>query len=225
MKKLLIALGGAVVLLLGSAAPAWAHVEPTVEEAPAGGLVTFGLIIPHGCDGVGGDTVKVEVQMPEGVESATAQYIPGWAATVDDAGPVVVTWEGGALPHDQFGEFGLSVLLPDTPGEVAEFPTVQTCASGEEVSWIEHTVEGEDEPEHPAPAIALTESEGEHGHGTEETTDTTVADHGEGEATAAASSDDGSSDGTDNIAVIALVVGAVALLAAGYAVMTNRRAA
>ena len=34
MKKLLTVLGGAGVLLVGLAAPAWAHIEPTVEEAP-----------------------------------------------------------------------------------------------------------------------------------------------------------------------------------------------
>ena len=57
----------------------------------------------------------------------------------------------------------------------------------------------------------------------ESATDTTAVadDHG----TEDAATDSGDSDsGTDNIVVIALVVGAVALFAAGYAVMTNRRA-
>jgi uncharacterized protein YcnI len=214
MKKLLTVLGGAGVLLVGLAAPAWAHIEPTVEEAPAGGELTFALVVPHGCED-DSDTVKLEVQMPEGVE-ATPQFLPGWEATVDDAGPVVVTWEGGPLPHDQFMEFGLSVGLPDTPGETVLFPTIQTCESGAEVSWIEETPEGGEEPDHPAPAIALTESEGEHGHGEED-------EHAEqAAATTVSSDDDGSSD---SLAVVALIVGALGLLAGGYAVMSSRRAA
>ncbi|HEY8057405.1 MAG TPA: YcnI family protein, partial [Acidimicrobiales bacterium] len=211
MKKLLTVLGGAGVLLVGLAAPAWAHIEPTVEEAPAGGELTFALVVPHGCED-DSDTVKLEVQMPEGVESATPQFLPGWEATVDDAGPVVVTWEGGPLPHDQFMEFGLSVGLPDTPGETVLFPTIQTCESGAEVSWIEETPEGGEEPDHPAPAITLTEAEGEgHDHSEEEAAATTVS-----------SDDDGSSD---SLAVVALIVGALGLLAGGYAVMSSRRAA
>jgi len=59
----------------------------------------------------------------------------------------------------------------------------------------------------------------------ESATDTTAVADDHGTEDAATDSGDSDSDsGTDNIAVIALVVGAVALFAAGYAVMTNRRA-
>ena len=220
MKKLLTVLAGAGVLLVGLAAPAWAHIEPTVEEAPAGGFVTFALVVPHGCEDDTG-TVKLEVQMPDGVESATPQFLPGWEATVDDAGPVVVTWEGGPLPHDQFMEFGLSVQMPDTPGETVLFPTIQTCESGEEVSWIEATPEGGEEPEHPAPAIALTESDGEHTHG-EEGEEPAEDEHADDAVTGTTSSGDDSS--SDSLAVVALIVGALGLLVGGYAVMSSRRA-
>ena len=222
MKKLLTVLGGATVLVLGLAGPASAHVEPTIEEAPAGGYATFGLVIPHGCDGVGGDTVKVEVQMPEGVESATAGYLPGWDATVDEAGPVVVTWEGGPLPHDQFQEFGVSALMPETRGETGTCPTIQTCESGEEIAWMEETPEGGAEPEHPAPAIALVESDGDH-HAEEETTDTTVADEHGDEAAAA---DTGSSDEDANqgLAALALILGTLGFVAGGYALISVRKA-
>ena len=223
MKKLLTVLGGAGVLLVGLAAPAWAHIEPTVEEAPAGGELTFALVVPHGCED-DSDTVKLEVQMPDGIDEATPQFLPGWDATVDDAGPVVVTWEGGPLPHDTFAEFGLSVGLPDTPGETVLFPTIQTCESGAEVSWIEETPEGGEEPDHPAPAIALTEAEGEgHDHAEEPTATTTVDDGHAAEDAAADSSDD--DDSSDSLAVVALIVGALGLLAGGYAVMSSRRAA
>lgn len=219
MKKLLTVLGGAGVLLVGLAAPAWAHIEPTVEEAPAGGELTFALVVPHGCDDDTG-TVKLEVQMPDGVESATPQFLPGWEATVDDAGPVVVTWEGGPLPHDQFMEFGLSVGLPDTPGETVLFPTIQTCESGEEVSWIEETPEGGEEPEHPAPAIALTEAEG-HDHAEEGEEHAEEDEHAEDGATDTISSDDSDSNG---VAGLALILGMLGFLLGGYAVISSRRA-
>ena len=204
--------------------PASAHVEPTVEEAPAGGELTFALVVPHGCED-DSDTVKLEVQMPDGVESATPQFLPGWEATVDDAGPVVVTWEGGPLPHDQFMEFGLSVGLPDTPGETVLFPTIQTCESGEEVSWIEETPEGGEEPDHPAPAIALTEAEEEGHDHAEEPTATTMADDDHGSEDAAASDSEESEDGDSNgLAGLALILGMLGFLLGGYAVVTIRKA-
>lgn len=228
MKKLLSVLGAAAVLLLVFAGPASAHVSPTISEAPAGGYATFALIVPHGCDGEGGDTVSLEVQMPEGVESATPQNIPGWTATVDDAGPVVVTWEGGPLPHDQFMEFGLSIQMPETPGETALFPTIQTCESGEEIVWVEETPEGGEEPESPAPAIAITESEGEHGHGaeeeaTDEHAEEEVADeHGEEAAAADTASSD--EDENDGLAALALILGTLGFVVGGYALISVRRA-
>ena len=122
MKKLLIGLGAAVVVVLGVAGPASAHVTPSVTEAPAGSFQAITFRIGHGCEGDGGDTDKVEIQMPDGVATATPQALPGWEASVDDSGPVVVTFEGGPLPHDQYLEYGVALQLPDTPGEVAEFP-------------------------------------------------------------------------------------------------------
>lgn len=154
--------------------------------------------------------------MPEGVETATAGYLPGWEATVDESGPVVLTWEGGSRPHDQFQEFGVSVLLPDTPGETALFPTIQTCASGEEIAWIEETPEGGEEPEHPAPAIALVESEGDHHHGgEEETTDTTEAADEHGGEAAAPETGSRDEDETEGLAALALILGTTGFLFGG----------
>jgi uncharacterized protein YcnI len=218
MKKLLTGLGAAVVLLIGLAAPAAAHVTPTPSEAPAGGFAAITFRVGHGCEGEGGDTEKVEIQMPEGVESATPQAIPGWAASVDDSGPVVVTFEGGPLPHDEYLEFGVSLQLPDTPGESAMFPVIQSCVSGEEIAWTEETVEGEEEPESPAPVVAITEATG-HGHGGEADAEETAA--GEEAAATDTDSDDG---GSDTLAVVALIVGVLGLLAGGYAIVSTRRA-
>ena len=224
MKKLLTGLGAAAVAVLGIAAPAAAHVEPSIEEAPAGGFVTFTLYVGHGCED-DSPTTKLEVQMPEGVEEVTPQFLPGWEATVDDSDGLVVTWEGGPLPHDQFQQFGLSLAMPDTPGEVAEFPAIQTCESGASTSWTESTPEGGEEPEHPAPAIAVTEAS-EEGHGHAEGEDEGTGEHAEGEDEAAADDHEASEedDGTDSLAIVALVVGTLGLLAGAYAILSSRRA-
>lgn len=216
MKKLLTGLGAAVVLVLGVAAPASAHVVPSITEAPAGGYVTFGLLVPHGCDGAA--TTRVEVQMPEGVEEATPEAIPGWEASVDDSDGVVVTWEGGPLPDGQFIEFGLSIQMPDTPGETALFPTIQTCEGGVETAWTTDPVEGEEEPEHPTPAVAITEaSEDGHGGGTAE-------EPAEDESAASEAVDESDDGGSDTLAIVALIVGALGLAAGAYAVVSSRRA-
>jgi periplasmic copper chaperone A len=223
-KQLITVLGGAGALVLALAGPAAAHIEPTIEEAPAGGEVTFALIVPHGCDDPEADTTRLQVQMPEGITEVVPEAVPGWDATIQESDPIVVVWTGGPLPHDQFQEFGLSVAMPDTPGETVLFPTVQTCEGGQEVSWIEETPEGGEEPEHPAPAITLSESEGDHADSDEGTT-TTVADEGDEDKTAEEASGEAHEDeGTDALTVVALIVGALGLVLGAYAVTALRRA-
>ena len=125
-----------------------------------------------------------------------------------------VTWEGGPLAHDQLQQFGLSVQVPDTPGETILFPVIQTCEGGAVTEWIQPTVEGEDEPEHPAPAITLTEGEGDgHGGGEEEATDEEAADA----AAAPVADDDDDDDGTDGMAVAGLAAGLLGLGLGGTA--------
>jgi uncharacterized protein YcnI len=222
MKKVLAVLGGASALLFW-AAPASAHVEPTVSEAAAGSFTTFGLHIGHGCEGEGGDTVKVEVRLPEGIDEATPQSIPGWESSFADG---VVTFEGGPLPHDQYLDFGISVQMPDTPGETAVFPTIQTCASGEELAWIEETPEGGEEPEYPAPAIAITESTGDaHGGGVEDEAAEEEAEPAEEEAAGAESAATSDEDeGPDALSIVAFIVGTLGLIAGGAALIATRRA-
>jgi uncharacterized protein YcnI len=224
MKKLLTGLGAAAVLVLGFAGPASAHVVPSIEEAPAGGYATFTLYIGHGCED-DSDTNRVEIQIPEGVESVTPGMLPGWESTVDE-GPdgLVVTFEGGPLPHDHFELFGLSLQMPDTPGETALFPTIQSCESGASTAWIEETPEGGEEPENPAPAIAITEATDDHHGGGEETDAAEEEGHDEEAADSMEETASSSDDGTDSLAVVALIVGALGLLAAAYAILSTRRA-
>ena len=89
--------------------------------------------------------------MPEGVVSARPQPKPGWTVEIvrrklsaaifaghgakTDSVVDEIVWRGGPLPADQFEEFGLSLKLPDAPGQALYFPTVQECEAGEH-RWI-----------------------------------------------------------------------------------------
>jgi uncharacterized protein YcnI len=217
-------LAAAGVLLL--AGPASAHIEPTIESAPAGSYATFSLQVPHGC-GEGG-TNKIEVKIPDGITSVTPEAVPGWTVTrtsealnppVDDGegGKITertdtITWAGGPLAHDQLLLFGLSVKMPDTPGESISFPVIQSCDNGQETDWIEIPKEGEDEPEHPAPTIELTAATGDH-HGSDD------------EAAADTKDTDDDSDSSSNaLGILGIALGAVGIGLGTQALRKTRQA-
>ena len=235
--------------LLATAGPAAAHISPSVSQAPAGSFLKFDLRVPHGCDE--GATNSLAVQIPEGINSVTPQVVPGWTIErtteqldqpIDDGegGQItertsVVTWAGGPLAPDQLEEFGLSVKLPDTPGETVYFPIIQSCDNGETTDWIQLPDASGEEPEHPAPGIELTASTGDdHGHGDEEadagdSTDTTdkVDDGTENDvgdaAAAAVDNDKGDDDGTDPLAAAGLVLGIAGLAVGALALSRTRK--
>jgi uncharacterized protein YcnI len=175
MRKLMLVLSATIVgvVVVGTAA---AHVEPAVEEAPAGGSTIIPFVVPHGCDG--SPTRSVSIRIAAGVTSAKPQAKPGWRLTIvrgklpqpvkDFAGNTVtrgvlqVTWSGGNLPDSQFDTFNILLGMPNTPGKTVYFPTVQRCAKGV-TRWIEIPKAGQDEPEHPAPGVKLVKSSGGHG--------------------------------------------------------------
>jgi periplasmic copper chaperone A len=227
-RKILTAAALGVVGILTLAGPAGAHVTPSETEAAAGSYVKFDLRVGHGCDD--GDTTKVEVQVPEGIYTATPQVVPGWTVSkttealdqpVDDGHggryterDATVIWEGGPLAHDQLEEFGLSVKVPDTPGETIWFPTIQTCDNGQSNDWIQIPVAGEEEPESPAPGIALTAATGD-GHGNDA--------EAEAVGVPVASGDDDDDDGVDGLAVAGLLAGLGGLALGGAALLRTRR--
>jgi len=231
-----IRLAAAALLAAGlvavSAGPASAHVSiPDPGEKGGFSIVTFS--VPNERDDA--STTKVEVQLPKDAPLAfvSVQPKPGWEVettkrTLDE--PIeafgetydevvdTVTWSGGEIEPGQFDTFAISVgPLPEDVDSLA-FPAIQTYSSGEEVSWIEATTEGGEEPEHPAPVLTLVAAE-EGGHGAEATT-TTAASGDSGSDDAADSSDD---EGSDGLAIAALVVAVVAALLGGAALVSSRR--
>ena len=170
-------------------------------------------------------------------------------------GVVEVSWTGGPLPDDRLTRFGLSMKLPEgDPGETLYFPVVQQCEDGE-TRWIQTPEEGGAEPDQPAPGIVLTAASGGHGDEAEDAHDddgaqaepaanagaagdpaaTETGAAGDPAATeTGAGAADGAAlvsaavparEGTDPLAVVALVVGALGLVLGGVALGTRRRAA
>lgn len=147
--------------------PAKAHVTIDPKNAPAGEYAKLIFRVPHGCDG--SPTTKLTIRVPEGVVSVKPQVHPGWkisTKTAKYAKPVElhgkevlegiseVTWSGGLLDDAYMDEFGLSVKLPNKPGEKLLFPAIQGCKKGKS-EWIAEKVDGHGGHGGPLPAPVL----------------------------------------------------------------------
>jgi periplasmic copper chaperone A len=166
MTRLLIAASLAAILF--AATPASAHVELQTDKAPAGGSYRAVLMVPHGCAGAA--TTGLRLQIPEGVIAVKPMAKPGWKISVKTAklsqpiemeGETIteavkeIDWSGGSLPDSFYDEFVFVAALPDKPGAVLHFPTIQQCAKGE-TRWIEIPAAGQSGEDLPAPAPSLT---------------------------------------------------------------------
>lgn len=226
--SLLTLVAAGLALLAG---PAWAHVAIDPGEAAQGGFATVSFRVPNERDDAGTTSLEVEFPADHPITNATVQPVPGWTATVEtepaagadadgDEGAEVVTritWTGGTIQPGEFQQFPVSMgPLPDDTDELV-FPAVQTYDSGEIVRWIEEPSERGEEPEHPAPVLRLVAGGDGHGDGSDEAD--AAADGADGRATGA----NGSNDDSTTLAVIALVVGALGLVAGGAAFVSGRR--
>jgi periplasmic copper chaperone A len=231
MKRALrrVAVGsGVVVATVGLlAASASAHVTiVSYGEVPQGGFGTIGFNVPNERDDAG--TVTVEVQMPTDhpIPFVSVQPKPGWDVEttmrtldqpIEGEGETVdqvvdsIKWTATGdtqIGPGQFDQFWISAGPLPTDVDSLEFPALQTYDDGDVVRWIDPTPASGEEPEHPVPAVALAASGGE-----AESPD--AGDTGD--------TDDGDSN---TLAVIALVVGGLALIAAvGGLVVSRRRGA
>jgi len=194
-----------------------AHVSVQPQEAPAKGFVVEDVRVPNEENNAG--TTKVSVQFPEGFAEVSFEPVPGWKVKVKKtklAQPITtdegdklteqvstVTWSGGKIAPGEFQDFPVSVQMPDKAGTTLTFKAIQTYDNGKVVRWI-----GPPDAEEPAPQVKVTAAEG----------DTASA------TPAASTSDDSGDDDSKTLAVIALIVGALGLLAGGAALLARRRA-
>jgi uncharacterized protein YcnI len=141
----------AIAIATSAASSASAHITLENREATIDSSYKAVFEVPHGC--AGSATVKIRVQIPEGVIAAKPMPKPGWSveaikgkysADYDFHGSKLsegvreVVWSGGKLPDDNYDEFVISTFLTGglKPNSVLYFPVVQECEQG--VSrWID----------------------------------------------------------------------------------------
>ncbi|MFL6077023.1 MAG: YcnI family protein [Mycobacteriales bacterium] len=227
LRSAAIVAAGTAGLLALTALPASAHVTVNPGTAVQGGFTALTFRVPTEKDNA--STTAVQVFLPTGtpIPSVSVRPVPGWTAKVNtthlarpvqsDDGPVSdvisdITWTANsaadAIAPAQFQEFEISAgPLPKVRQLV--FKTLQTYSDSSVARWID-LPQGPTEPEHPAPVLKLTAA-GEDDAATG------------GAATTATGS--GTSTGTKVVAGAGLAAGLLALLVAGYAVLTTRRRA
>jgi uncharacterized protein len=198
MKRYIAIATAAAALALPAAADAHVTLQP--NTAAAGGFTRVNVRVPNERDDA--STTKVELQLPDGFEFVSYEPVAGWSVKVTKQGDNVkeIRWASktGIAPG-QFRDFGLSVGVPGKAGDTLTFKALQTYSSGETVRWI-----GPEGSDNPAPTVSLTAASGE----------------AHAAPAAAASSPD---DGNDTLSVVALVVGALGLLAGVAAFASTRR--
>jgi periplasmic copper chaperone A len=228
VRRIATVLAAAGIALVAAAGPAWAHVKVEPESAPKGSDAVLAFVVPNEKDPQ--TTTKVVVQFPTDhpIAEALIEPIAGWTAVATemtvttpiqtDNGPVTtavkqVTWTatGKGIAVGDFQEFRVSVGLPDDADSLA-FPTIQTYSDGSQVNWIQVSPAGGPEPDDPEPVLTLTTA---------------------GSATGSASSAPAATstvkksdvDNAKTLALVAVIVGALGLLAGVGGVAMGRRKA
>jgi uncharacterized protein len=221
MLRTALATGVALTLALPAAASAHVTLQPNTAEA--GTYTRLNVRVPNERDDA--STNKVEVQFPDGFAAASYEPATGWDVKVtkkklatpiqtDDGeiteGVDTITWtaksDDDAIPPGAFMDFGLSVQIPGKAGDKLTFKALQTYTSGEVVRWI-----GAEGSDNPAPIVSVT--------GTDTSAVATASPARANPAPAPADDDD-----SNGLAIVALVVGAVGLLAGVAGLLVARRA-
>jgi len=225
-----------VVVVLGFAGVAAAHVSVNPSDAVQGGYARIAFRVPTESDTA--STTKLEVALPadQPIASVSVMPVPGWTTTMDktklatpiktDDGDTVteavtkITWTANsadtAIKPGQFQEFPVSLgPLPKTDKLV--FKALQTYSDGNVVRWIDETVKGQPEPEHPAPVLKLTAS-------SSDTSSATAASAGPAVAVKT-DAKTGDSSAALVVAIVGAVLGLAGLVLGGLAFVRARRTA
>ncbi|XDA99118.1 DUF1775 domain-containing protein [Sulfitobacter sp. LCG007] len=171
MKRIVKTTALALMLPLATASGALAHATYAEKEVAQGGSAKFTLRVPHGCSGEA--TLRVRIQMPEGLVRAQPMVKAGWTletvtgayensydyyGTAVTEGVREIIWSG-ELPDAYYDEFAFRAFVaPTVPaGKMLYIPAIQECANGV-ARWIEIPAEGEDphELEDPASGVMVT---------------------------------------------------------------------
>jgi uncharacterized protein YcnI len=185
-----------MLLTLGFAGLASAHVTVQPKEAPAGSFQVFTVRVPSEKESA---TTLVKVAIPEGVDVTRFEPKSDWTYdTEKNAGGKItsVTWKaaGAGLGATEFGEFRMQGKVADNAKELV-WKAYQTYSDGEVVEWT-----GAPDADKPASVTTVTAAQGnEHG----------AADTAPGNTAVA-----GRDTLTLSLAIAGLVAGVLALLVA-----------
>jgi periplasmic copper chaperone A len=168
----------ALALPLAAATQVAAHATFAEGEVVQGQTARLTLRVPHGC----GDeaTLRVRIQIPEGLIAAQPMVKAGWELetvtgvyensyelwgnTVTE-GVREIIWSG-ELPDAFYDEFVFRARVTDRvpAGEMLYIPAIQECANGAE-RWIEIPAAGQDSHDlsDPAPGVMVL-APGHSGH-------------------------------------------------------------
>jgi uncharacterized protein YcnI len=214
----MVAACAAVAGALALPATAGAHVTLQPDAAAAKAFVVEDVRVPN--EEASANTTKVVVQFPDGFAEVSFQPVPGWSVKAKktklakpiktDEGDTLteqvsqVTWSGGKIAPGEFQDFPVSLQMPDKAGTSLTFKAIQTYDNGKVTRWI-----GTPDSEEPAPQVKLTSASG---------------DQAATAAAPAASTEKGDDEESKTLPIIALIVGALGLLAGGAALLSRRRA-
>ncbi|MFD0671561.1 YcnI family protein [Cohnella sp. GCM10027633] len=200
MKKL-ITLMLMLVLSIGFAGIASAHVTVQPAEVPANSYQVFTVRVPSEKEAA---TNQLKVAIPDGVNISRVEPKQEWSYEFEknaDGKVISITWtaSGAGIGATEFGEFRMQGKVAEDATELS-WKAYQTYTDGETVEWT-----GAPDAEKPASVTAVTAATGDghgDGHGAQAGTDTDSAAQEDGE---------GRDLLTFSFAVAAMIVSVIAL--------------
>ena len=142
-------------LTLAAAGAAWAHVEVSPGEVPAGATESFTVEVPTEKEV---PTTEVRLELPDGFRAEGADAPAGWESAVE-GGALVWTW--GEIPVAESEEFSFEATAPEEAGSF-RLNAIQTYGDGSVVEWT-----GAADSDEPAPVLEVSAG-GQTGGGTDE---------------------------------------------------------
>ncbi len=233
-QRILVGLAVAGVMVCALATPAWAHVTVDPPSAPKGSTVKLSFLAPNEDPTAKMTELAVAFPTPPQtpIPTVTVEAKPGWTVQVTTlklTTPIVtddgsisdivseIDWKAKTVADgigaQQFGEFTIDADgLPDNENEVV-FKAIQTYSDGKVVRWIDPVTPGGPPADNPTPILQLTNPGGS-------ATPTSSAPTSN-PTVAAVSTKDNSARA---LAIVAIALGAVALVLATAALMRKRHA-
>ncbi|GAB2468874.1 YcnI family copper-binding membrane protein [Jatrophihabitans fulvus] len=218
------------------AGPASAHVSVSSTDATQGGYGVVNFRVPT--EEADASTVKLQVQLPDGIAYAATQPLAGWTAVEtkaklakpvqSDDGPITegvsrITWTasaGAGVKPGQFQQFVVQ-LGPLPEQDSITFKAIQTYSNGKVVSWIQTPAPGSsEEPDFPAPTLQLAAASGDH-HGGGSSASSSEGAYQSDLTVTADDHDEPSNTGPIVLSIIAVVLAAGAL---GLSIVNRARA-